>query len=241
LQSFEYKYVLRNETPDTPAVWEDVQNRSVLLEPKAKTTIARFVDTWEKEEHDSFSLSPKVATDSVAVVVLGKKLLGDGKASPTLQNRIAFGSEIFLRESLKHPKSIMIVTGGVVQRGDPNSPYQSEAEVMRTLAVQNFVPKSCVVLENKSMNTIENAINTRDVLEDLGITKVVLVTSDYHMPRSKRIFETVLSDRGKSRDYSIQTAEERPPISQEEKRQEMVTEQKMMGLLDEDLLFYQQR
>lgn len=51
------------------------------------------------------------------------------------------------------------------------------------------VPVSAMVLEPASRNTIENARFTADLLQDRGITRVLLVTSALHMPRSVALFE----------------------------------------------------
>ena len=44
-------------------------------------------------------------------------------------------------------------------------------------------------LEEQSLNTYENAIYSKEILDDRGITRIVLVTSAWHMPRSVALFE----------------------------------------------------
>jgi len=243
LKTLEYKYVLVKEQEDQApeALWEVLPNRQVKLDPKARVTIAVIGDEWEKPEDSRLIFSPKVITDIPAIVVLGKILLPDGSASQTLVTRIITASEVFLREREKNLKSVMIVAGGKVHQNETHNKIPSEAEVMRILAVQNFVPKSSVVMETKSMNTIENALNVRDILEDLGVTKVILITSDYHMQRAKRIFDVVLTERGKVKEYSISCVEDKPPISPEERKRENEVEQKMLPLLETHLALYMPR
>jgi len=45
-----------------------------------------------------------------------------------------------------------------------------------------------VILESKSRTTAENAIFSREMLKTRGISKVLLVTHAWHMPRAKNIF-----------------------------------------------------
>ena len=59
-----------------------------------------------------------------------------------------------------------------------------EAELMRTLLQHLGVPIDAILLEPRSLNTRENARESRKLLGDQG--NVALVTSAYHMPRAMR-------------------------------------------------------
>ncbi len=61
---------------------------------------------------------------------------------------------------------------------------QSEAQAMRTLLVEFGVPSDRIVLETKSINTIENIRNIREIV---GTAPIALITSAYHMPRAMRL------------------------------------------------------
>jgi uncharacterized SAM-binding protein YcdF (DUF218 family) len=50
------------------------------------------------------------------------------------------------------------------------------------------VPKQAIWLEDQSQNTYENALNCASLLKSRGITRVILVTSAMHMPRSVALF-----------------------------------------------------
>jgi uncharacterized SAM-binding protein YcdF (DUF218 family) len=51
------------------------------------------------------------------------------------------------------------------------------------------VPAAAVWLEPDSRNTYENGVLTKALLDEKGISEIVLVTSAVHMPRSVAIFE----------------------------------------------------
>ena len=59
---------------------------------------------------------------------------------------------------------------------------------MAILLNQMGVPANAVWLEDRSQNTYENALFCARILKQKGITKVILVTSALHMPRSAALF-----------------------------------------------------
>lgn len=70
--------------------------------------------------------------------------------------------------------------------------YSSEtspAEDMTSLLKLLQVPEDAIWLETDSRNTYENAVNSRAILEPLGIQRIILVTSAAHMPRSVALFQ----------------------------------------------------
>jgi len=58
------------------------------------------------------------------------------------------------------------------------------------------VPSNRIVIEDKAQNSIENALNCLPILQSSSIQHIVLVTSDYHMPRCRLLFEMVLEGTG---------------------------------------------
>ena len=52
-------------------------------------------------------------------------------------------------------------------------------------------PRSALILETKSRNTRENAINTAAIFKDNGWRQGLLVTSGAHMPRALAAFQKV--------------------------------------------------
>ena len=79
----------------------------------------------------------------------------------------------------------IIVTGGKPLGND-----LSEAQQMRTSLLQDFhVPVRWT--EDGSENTLENALNSYQVLQKDGIRKIYLVTDAWHMPRAAMTFRHV--------------------------------------------------
>jgi len=81
----------------------------------------------------------------------------------------------------------LLLTGGYLSwRGTINgSPAEDMAMILKMLGV----PDDSMLLEEKSANTYENALFSKDILDREGVSQVVLVTSALHMPRSVALFE----------------------------------------------------
>ena len=72
----------------------------------------------------------------------------------------------------------------------------SNADVMRTLAVRQGVPKASILEESQGEDTWGNAVYTRQVLEEHRLRSAVLVTSPYHARRAKLTFDAAYSGSG---------------------------------------------
>jgi uncharacterized SAM-binding protein YcdF (DUF218 family) len=70
----------------------------------------------------------------------------------------------------------------------------SEAEEMRDALLIMGVPESAIWFEDESLNTYENALFSKPILEAHGAEKIALITSAAHMPRSMGIFEKMEYD-----------------------------------------------
>ncbi|OIP75054.1 MAG: hypothetical protein AUK48_08425 [Oscillatoriales cyanobacterium CG2_30_44_21] len=100
-------------------------------------------------------------------------------------DRILYGS--WLYKQGKAP--VMIVTGGRTEwLGEGGNP---ESQDMAAIAEMMGVPSSAIIQESQSFNTRDNATNTRQILISRNLSKVLLVTSALHMPRSMEIFRKV--------------------------------------------------
>jgi len=126
-----------------------------------------------KEADETGNLSD----DYGAVLILGAGLKGE-EPSKTLLSRLATGVEILkMREDLP-----VVVSGG---QGPGES--ISEAEAMGRYLVGHGIDESRIIFEDASTNTYENMLYSRRVLEDRGLKegKVLIVTNDFHLARSK--------------------------------------------------------
>ena len=64
-----------------------------------------------------------------------------------------------------------------------------EGEVLRLKALNMGIPESNILFTGKAANTADEAIQVKTLLQQEGLNHIILVTSSFHMPRSKRLFD----------------------------------------------------
>ncbi|MFN8522086.1 MAG: YdcF family protein [Chloroflexota bacterium] len=119
--------------------------------------------------------APLTTTDAIIVIS------GDGDLA-----RFREGLRLF--ESGWAPR---LIFSGAALEDEP-----SNAEVMRDLAVEAGVPPSAILLDHQASNTHGNALGTRDLMTDHGLSSAILVTSPYHLNRASITFRAVFSEAG---------------------------------------------
>ncbi|WP_244177413.1 YdcF family protein [Marinobacter vinifirmus] len=121
-----------------------------------------------------------------AIVVLGGGVspAGHGDLYPNLESgadRVWHAARLF--HASKAP--LVLLTGG----SDPEHSATSEAEAMQRFMVDLGVPEQAILLEQQSRNTTQNAEHSAEILAEQGINRILLITSAYHMPRAKGLFQ----------------------------------------------------
>lgn len=122
-----------------------------------------------------------------AIVVLGGALRQQIPPRPMVEvmesgDRVLYAAQLYRQG--KAP--LVILSGGRIPWMGGGTP---ESEDMATLLAQLGVPASAMVQDPTSLNTYENAVNVRELLQERGLKQVLLVTSATHMPRSMKIFQ----------------------------------------------------
>eukprot|EP00930_Biecheleria_cincta_P030671 TRINITY_DN21247_c0_g1_i1.p1 TRINITY_DN21247_c0_g1~~TRINITY_DN21247_c0_g1_i1.p1 ORF type:complete len:248 (+),score=49.98 TRINITY_DN21247_c0_g1_i1:31-744(+) len=153
---------------------------------------------------------------TTAIIVPGRKLLPDGGVPPILDARVEAAVQLCLKNIAVDSSAsmVLVLSGGKVSQsadelarlGQSNeapalgelqgsskpAPPTSEAEAMHRLALEKGIPKDLeVLLDTESVNTLENAVLVRRLVEPRHVTRLVLVNSSFHMPRTKQTFELV--------------------------------------------------
>lgn len=72
----------------------------------------------------------------------------------------------------------------------------SNAEVMRTFALEEGVPESAILVDPSADDTYGNAVHTRDLMLKHGLSSMILVTSPYHLQRAVVTFRGVFDGTG---------------------------------------------
>ena len=151
---------------------EPVSNRILHRLEHATTSTYRPDVTYDAvillggvgDERVSYETGQSTYNDNVERLVMTHRLLVDGRA------RVA------------------IVSGAAET---PDLAEWSEARLLGRQILDWGVDPSRVILEEKARNTRENAVYSRQIVNERGFEKVLIVTSAFHMRRSVECFEAV--------------------------------------------------
>ncbi len=114
------------------------------------------------------------------IVVLGARVMPDGELSTTLEHRIEAGYAAY-KQNLAPAFIVCGARGG----DEP----MTEARAMADYLIRQGVPEDAVYLEDQSTDTFENLTNARGIMEEHGMGKALVVTSDYHIRRAMWLAE----------------------------------------------------
>ncbi len=118
------------------------------------------------------------STEYDAIIVLGAQVKPDRTLSVQLTWRMDAAAEAYER------KNVPIVVCGAQGPDEPCT----EAEAMREYLLEKGIPDEIIMTDPNSFNTNENLKNAQELLKGFpNIRNVLIVTSDYHVPRSLAI------------------------------------------------------
>lgn len=113
-----------------------------------------------------------------AIIVLGAQVTPDGSPSVQLGWRLDAAYDAWKQ------KAVPVVVCGARGKDEP----VAEADAMEQYLVNKGIPASDILKDPDSYNTNQNLQNAAALLQNLAdVRKVLIVTSDYHVPRSLAI------------------------------------------------------
>jgi len=118
-------------------------------------------------------------SDYDSIIVLGAQVQPDGEPSVQLEWRVDKAVEMYFASPCP------VVVSGAQGKDEPCP----EADVMRELMIEAGVPAGAVYTDPVSDNTYQNIRNGKAIIEELGLSKPLIITSDYHLPRAMAIAE----------------------------------------------------
>lgn len=121
-----------------------------------------------------------------AIVVLGNTR--PNPAAPDYPDLVGASDRAWYaaRLHLAGKAPLIIISAGNVWRRRPDR--QSTADATGVLLNAFGVADDAIVIEKRSRNTRQNALFTAELAADRNITKVLLTTSAWHMPRAEAAF-----------------------------------------------------
>ncbi len=111
-------------------------------------------------------------------------LSAKGHLSPIAANRLLTCVQLYHRLQLP-----IIVTGGQVYKTTGR-----EALIARKILLDLEVPNDKIIIEADSLNTTQNALNVKQILNQRRFRQPILITSAFHLPRAVRQFQKVEID-----------------------------------------------
>lgn len=124
-----------------------------------------------------------------AIIVLSGMLYLEKSSPEYLEfnesvERIVTGMQL-MREGVG---DILIISGG---SGDLYNQDYSEAVFLRQFAIDFGIPEEKIQIEPDSRNTYENAVHTKALMDQHGLSSSILITTAIHLPRSVGCFHKV--------------------------------------------------
>ncbi|NOU95702.1 YdcF family protein [Paenibacillus sp. LMG 31456] len=170
-------WLRKRERAAAKLLWAAIAIIYLLCTPIAGNTLIGYL------EH---RYAPPVTVQGDVIVLLTGGAVGntpdvDGSGNLTgyTMNRLVTAYK--LHKSTNLP---IIISGGQVYEDSGN-----EGQICKRNLLALGVAESSILLDDRSRNTKENAINTVEILKQKNFTKPILVTSAFHIPRSVENFK----------------------------------------------------
>jgi len=109
-----------------------------------------------------------------AAIVLGAAVWGND-VSPVFRERINHAIDLYRTGKVRK----IIFTGGQGNRNE-----LTEAAEARQYAIENGVPVSDILIEERSHTTYENLVNAKQLADANGLKKVLIVSDPMHLKRA---------------------------------------------------------
>lgn len=115
----------------------------------------------------------------LVILVLGYALHNDGSMDDKLVKRLEVAQSV----AAHYPNAKIIVSGGVAQAG------VTESFLMRQWLIDKGIKPEGIIVEDKSIDTVSNALNSMALIKNLAAKQVILVTSASHIRRATAVLE----------------------------------------------------
>lgn len=122
---------------------------------------------FQSRVHDDLASVPSAPV----AIVFGAGLQSNGEPSPLLAHRIDAAIELYRRGKVQT----------LLMSGDSRAANYDEVGAMRRYAIARGVPTAKIKLDRYGLRTYDSAYRARSLF---GVTRAVLVTQRYHMPRA---------------------------------------------------------
>ena len=120
------------------------------------------------------------------ILVLGSPNSNDGVLSEMAESRVKVCLSLYEKEN-----TCIILTGGYGAHF--NVTEKPHAFYLKEALLKNGIPESAILSLVESRHSVEDATESKSIIEEINPEEVLVVTSDYHLQRAKIIFSAVFS------------------------------------------------
>lgn len=144
--------------------------------------VDELVRFWEVEVVSLDAIDPSIKT----AIVLGGGVYHDKE-----NDKVKYGKNADRYLSVLQLYKVGKIEKILIAGGPANylEPWAKESEIIKDLYVMCGIPTDDILVENRSLNTYENALYSKEILSELGEDKFLLITSSSHIRRAKACFE----------------------------------------------------
>lgn len=149
----------------------------------------QIIDYWNyanTELEPNINILPDNLSEAkeLCIVVLGFALNPDGTMKDELLGRLA----VALASAERYPNAYVLCTGGGTASENPDT---TEADAMAAWLEDNGISRDRLIVENKSLDTAQNAQFSREILisQYPEVTDIAIVSSDYHISWGSLLFQ----------------------------------------------------
>ncbi|MBR4473334.1 MAG: YdcF family protein [Oscillospiraceae bacterium] len=185
---------------------EELLSKLREKDPKTADQWEKIMALWKGVNSDltlNYDVLPDglEESDALCLVTLGFQLNPDGTMRDELIERL----KVALRSAEKYPNALIICTGGGTASGNPDA---TEAGKMAEWLIENGIAPERVIVEDKSLTTAQNAMDTLHILAERypQVNQIAIISSDYHIATGTLLFgaeSILLSDDSGSEPYAI--------------------------------------
>ncbi|UVC09533.1 YdcF family protein [Rhizobium sp. TH2] len=151
-------------------------------------TLFTTTGAWSLQTLEARYARPALPTDVACMIVLGGGFdleVTAGRGGMEM-NQAADRYIEAARLARLYPVAKILVSGG---DGSFSGTYKGDAELSAKFFQSMGVDPARIIMEKTSRNTIENVAETKTLLDANKLSDCLLITSAYHMPRAKALFD----------------------------------------------------
>ena len=175
---------------------EDLLKELDSVDKDASVRWEKIMELWKSSGSDfpvNYDIPPEGLpdTDELCFVVLGFCLAPDG----SMRDELIESLKVALSCASVYPNARIVCTGGATATEDKTA---TEAGRMADWLIENGVAPERIIVEDKSLSTVQNAIYTFDILKTRfpQIKELVIISGDYQIATGTLLFgaEAVLRE-----------------------------------------------